>query len=373
MFKGARISFILIIIVLNLSACNLPSNAATLTDQSNAVFTAAALTVQAQLTQPASFATPTLPVSVATSTSLSVPSSPTVTRQPTATSTPACDQAQFIRDVTIPDGSQIAPGASFTKTWRLKNAGVCTWSGYTLVYLSGDMMGATSPQSIASTGPGQEVDVSVNFTAPSAAGTYRSYWGIRNASGNPLPVLGGTQGNSFFVEIKVASSGFDLHTQATKANWVGGAGTVTFGGPDTDIRGFAMYRDSKRLEDGSSPSKVLEIHPQMVNNGSMTGRYPAYTITSGEHFRAKIGFLARSDGNCGTGNVTFQINYIEPSGASNSLGQWTDTCDGALKDIDIDLSGLAGRNIQLVLAVLANGSATDASAVWVNPRVEIPR
>ncbi|HEY3475753.1 MAG TPA: NBR1-Ig-like domain-containing protein [Anaerolineales bacterium] len=372
MLKAALNLFILVILPI-LSACNLPSNAATPTDQSNAVFTAAALTVQAQLTQPASFATPTLPLSVATSTSLSVPTLPATSRPPAASATPVCDQAQFVRDVTIPDGSQIAPGASFTKTWRLKNAGACTWSGYTLVHLSGELMGATSPQSIASTGPGQEVDVSVNFTAPSAAGTYRSYWGIRNTSGAQLPVLGGSQSNSFFVEIQVASSGFDLHTQATKANWVGGAGTLAFGGPDTDIRGFAMYRDNQRLEDGSSPAKVLEIHPQMVNNGSMTGRYPSYTITSGEHFRAKIGFLAKSDGTCGTGNVTFQLNYIEPSGASNSLGQWTDTCDGALKDIDIDLSSLAGRNIQLVLAVLANGSASEAAAVWVNPRVEIPR
>jgi hypothetical protein len=275
--------------------------------------------------------------------------------------------------VTIPDGSQIAPGASFTKTWRLKNTGACTWSGYTVVHVSGELMGAASPQPVASTGPGQEVDVSVNFTAPTAGGTYRSYWGIRNSTGSPVPVLSGAQGNSFFVEIKVASSGFDLHTQATRANWVSGAGTVAFGGPDTDPRGFAMYRDNQRLEDGSSPGKVLEIYPQMVNNGSMTGRYPSYTVTSGEHFRAKIGFLPRSDGNCGTGNVTFQLNYVEPSGASNSLGQWTDTCDGVLKDIDLDLSGLAGRNIQFVLAVLANGSAADASAVWVNPRVEIPR
>jgi hypothetical protein len=184
--------------------------------------------------------------------------------------------------------------------------------------------------------------------------------------------LGGTDGKSFFVDIKVASSGFDLHSRAADANWVSGASTLSFGGPDTDVRGFAMYRNNMRLEDGSTPAKVLEVHPQMINDGSITGTYPAYTVVSGEHFRARIGFLARSDGTCGAGNVQFQLNYREGS-ATNSLGQWTETCDSVLRDIDVNLSSLAGRNVQLVLAVLANGAETDDSAVWVNPRVEIPR
>lgn len=134
-----------------------------------------------------------------------------------------------------------------------------------------------------------------------------------------------------------------------------------------------MYRNNQRLEDGSSPSKVLEVHPQMINDGSITGTYPAYTVVSGEHFLAKIGFLARSDGTCGTGSVKFQLNYREASGAFTSLGEWTDTCDSVLKDIDINLSSLAGKNVQFILAVLANGPSTDDSAIWVSPRVEIPR
>jgi len=53
-----------------------------------------------------------------------------------------------------------------------------------------------------------------------------------------------------------------------------------------------------------------------VDNGVITGRYPAYTVVAGEHFTAKIGFLAKSDGTCGTGNVKFQLNYKE-SGVLN--------------------------------------------------------
>ncbi len=372
MFKDARILSILAVSTLIFSACNLPSSAATPTEPANVVLTAAALTVQAQLTPSVPFSTPTLPISVATNTPLSLPTLATAL-PPAASATPVCDQAQFVKDITIPDGSQITPGAAFTKTWRLRNAGACTWSGYTLVFDSGDLMGATSPQTIGSVAPGQEVDLSVNFTAPTSSGSYRSYWRIRNSSGVLIPVLGGTQGKSFFVDIKtsVVSSGFDLHTRAPDANWVSGASTLTFGGPDTDPNGFAMYRNNQKLEDKSSPAKILETHPQWVTDGAITGTYPAYKVVPGEHFKARIGFLLLSDGTCGSGNVRFQLNYKEGSASSN-LGQWTETCDGALREIDIDLSSIAGRTVQFVLAVVANGSATQDQAIWVSPRVEIP-
>ena len=373
MFKDARILSIPMVFIFILSACNFPSSAATPTPEANAVFTAAALTVQAQLTRTVPFSTPTLPLSVVTNTPLSVPTLPAATLPPAASATPVCDQAQFVKDITIPDGSQISPGAAFTKTWRLRNAGACNWSGYTLVFDSGDLMGATSPQSIGSVAVGQEVDLSVNFTAPTSSGSYRSYWRIRNSSGVLIPVLGGTQGKSFFVDIKVSvvSSGFDVHTRAGDANWVSGASTLTFGGPETDPNGFAMYRNNQKLEDNSSPAKILETYPQWVTDGAITGTYPAYKVVPGEHFKARIGFLLLSDGTCGSGNVKFQLNYKEGS-ASNSLGQWAESCDGSLRDIDVDLSSIAGRTVQFVLAVVANGTATQDMAIWVSPRVEIP-
>ncbi len=362
----------LLTLILILAACNLPSSAPA-TEEPNAVFTAAALTVQAQLTQSVPFNTPTLPPPAATNTSAAFPTLPASTLPPAASATPVCDQAQFVKDVTIPDGSQIAPGGTFTKTWRMRNAGTCTWSGYTLVFESGDAMGGASPTSIGSVPPGQEVDISVNLTAPSTAGTYRGYWRIRNGSGVLIPVLGGTGGKSFFVEIKVvvASSGYDLHSRAPDANWVGSAGTVAFGGPDTDTNGFAMFRNNQKVEDGSTPAKVLEIHPQWVNDGVMTGLYPSYTVVSGEHFKARIGFLALNDGTCGTGNAKFQLNFKE-AGVLKPLGEWTETCDGGLRDVDVDLSTLSGKTVQFALAVLANGAAGQDWAVWISPRVGLP-
>lgn len=373
MSRNIRFVSLLFVIIFILAACNLPSNAPA-TEEPNAVFTAAALTVQAMSTsQITPFYTLTLPPPQATNTPVSFPTLPLPTSTSNIPPTASCDLAQFVKDISIPDGSVFTPGATFTKTWRLKNVGTCTWSGYQLVFDSGDSMNGTSPTSIGTVSPGQEVDLSINLTAPATNGTYRGYWRIRNASGVLIPVLGGTEGRSFFVEIKVAvsSSGYDLHTRATDASWVGSGGAITFGGPNTDTNGFAMYQNGQKLEDGTSPAKSLEIHPQWVDNGVMTGLYPAYTVVAGEHFKAKIGFLAKSDGTCGLGNAKFQLNYKE-AGVLKPLGEWTDTCDGSLKDIDVDLSSIAGKNVQFALAVLANGPADQDWAVWISPRVQLP-
>jgi len=132
-----------------------------------------------------------------------------------------------------------------------------------------------------------------------------------------------------------------------------------------------MLRNGQKLEDGNTNGKILETYPQWVNDGVITGRFPAYTVVSGEHFTAKIGFLALGDGSCGSGNVKFQLNYRE-AGVLKSLSEWTKSCDGALKAVDVDLTSLSGKTVEFVLAVLANGPATQDTAVWVAPQIAIP-
>lgn len=201
MWRNPRLILILAAVMLIVSACNLPR--ATETPDPNAFLTVAAETVQAQLTLDALLtpqATQTPPPS-------ETPAPPTITNTPpsTASPTPLCDLAQFIADVNVPDGTVFQPGETFTKTWRLKNNGVCTWtSGYQLIFDSGDSMNGPATQPLAgSVAPGQTVDISVNLKAPATAGTYRGYWKLRNAAGVLLPVSNGFQGTSFFVEIKV--------------------------------------------------------------------------------------------------------------------------------------------------------------------------
>ena len=378
MFRSFRIITILSIFVLIVSACNLPSGTPT-PDAANVVFTAAALTVQAQLTQQVPFSTPTLPPAQPTNTLAPLPqASPTLpppipTNTPVQSPTPACDVAQFVKDVTIPDGTVIAPNTIFKKTWRLRNIGTCTWSGYTLVFDKGEAMNPTVDP-IGIVAPGQEVDVTVTFTTPATLNTYRSYWRLRNAAGVLLPMVNGSEGKSFYVEVKVAvtSSGYDFHTRAASATWTSGAGNITFGGPDTDVKGSAMYRDAPKVEGGSTASKVLETVPQLVDNGEVRGLFPAYAVVTGERFTARIGFLLQPDGTCGAaGNVKFQLNYKE-GGVLKPLGEWTETCDNALRSISVDLTPLAGKSIEFELKVLANGTSNQDVAIWVAPQIALP-
>lgn len=376
-----RIAFLLFVILSTL-ACNLPR--ATPTTQPDLAFTAAAQTVEARMTELA-MQSPPSPMPTATSPLLPTATLPVLPTLPptqpalptlTPTSTPLCDLAQFVRDVTVPDGSEFAPGATFTKTWRLRNIGTCTWSGYSVVFDSGNAMSGASPTPLPTVAPGQEVDISIDMVAPSTPGTYRGYWRIRNASGVLIPVAGGYQGKSFFVEIKVrtASPGFDLYTRAPEAQWIGappsGSGvSLTFGGPDTDPNGFVMYRPGYKVEDGSQPARVLETHPMWVDDGIISGLYPAYTVNAGDRLKTRLGFLAKPDGTCGVGNVKFQINYRE-GGTLHPLGEWVKSCNGSLINVDIDLSSLAGHTVQFALVVTANGSSGQDWAIWINPRIE---
>lgn len=379
--------FIIALTVLGLAAlaCNLPQATPAITDQPLVAFTAAAQTVAAQLTQSASQmqATPTNTQSVVPPpTNTNIPPTivplPTNTNQPTPTQ--ECDKAQFITDVTIEDGTILAPGTAFTKIWRLKNIGTCTWAGYSLVFDTGNAMSGAASSPIPTTSPGATVDISIDLVAPATPGNYRGYWRIRSASGVLLPVINGYQLKSFYVDIKVqapTSAGFDLHSQAPSAQWIscgnpcGGGTVLSFGGPDTDSNGFVLYRNGALLEDGSTPAKVLEMHPMWVDDGVISGLFPPYAVQTGEHFRARIGFLAKADGTCGVGNVTFQLNYKE-GGSIHPLGSWTDSCNGTLLSIDVNLNALAGHTVQFALVVLANGPSSQDWAVWVSPRVMTP-
>src|SRR5512146_2991725 len=118
---------------------------------------------------------------------------------PRAVAQTNCDQAQFVSDLTAPDGSSFATGAAFTKSWRLMNIGTCTWTtAYNLVWAGGDSIGA--PPSVklpADVPPGQMVDLSINLAAPTISGHYKALFKISNASGAQFGI-GDSAGDPFW-------------------------------------------------------------------------------------------------------------------------------------------------------------------------------
>lgn len=203
--------FVLLAVIL--SACNLPKpNAATQPGENkDPIGTAAAMTVQALSTNivnkvtttpgaPGGITTPQIGVTP------QGPSSITPTEVvPTPESTgPDCNSAEFVKDVTVDDGTEFKPSADFTKTWQLKNTGQCTWTkAYRVVFSKGDALGApTSFNLPADVPPGGIGEISVQMKAPDGEGDYSSEWMLQDGAGNKFG-LGSEGADTFWAKITV--------------------------------------------------------------------------------------------------------------------------------------------------------------------------
>jgi len=280
----------------------------------------------------------------------------------------ACDWAQFIADVTVPDGTTYAPGATFRKTWRLKNIGSCTWTtSYALIFDSGEKFGAASavnfPINVA---PGQTVDVSVDMTAPSTAGRYFSYWKLRNAS-NVIFGIGSTANKAFWAEINVSSSSgvaYDFTANAPSAIWASGTGSFAFPGTDGSSSGFALRKDNPRFESGvTSAQPGLLLAPNNITNGYVQGVYPAFRVSTGDRFQATVG----CEYGATTCYVSYRLDYQIGSGPIYTFWTWREKYEGLTYNVDLNLNSLANQDVKFILAVNAYGSPTGDRALWGNP------
>jgi hypothetical protein len=186
--------------------------------------------------------------------------SPCVPSQP-ATQPHACyDNATFVSDVTVPDGTVFAPRTAFDKTWRLRNNGSCTWNtGYQLAFVGGSQLGAPGAVNIPhEVSPGNSVDISVPMVAPEANGTYRSNWQLRN------PDCGNLFGPIVYTHIKVHSDTGNLPT-ITRFDVV--PNTISQGGEATLYWEYANGT-SARIQPGDTP--VGPSGSQPVNPNTTT-------------------------------------------------------------------------------------------------------
>jgi hypothetical protein len=172
--------------LLFLAACGSPAPTSTPTPDLNPIRTEVAATVLAQVTRdlastPSATPVPSLtPTNLPTSTSAQI-ASPTPGATATSTTvisgTAKVDQAQWVFQ-SVADGTNFAPGETFTMTWRLKNVGTSTWTpAYMLRFFSGDTYGASKEIRIArEVLPGETVDITIKMKAPTTLGGFRSDW-----------------------------------------------------------------------------------------------------------------------------------------------------------------------------------------------------
>lgn len=215
-------AFLSIALAIVLSACQTPPAPATPTAVPSSPTTAP---TPAPTTAPGG--APATPTTAA-------PASPTTA----PTGTAACtDSASFVADVTISDYSHFSPRETFTKTWRVKNTGTCTWTAeYKAIYASGSNLGAPLSIPLSETAPGATLDISADMAAPGSDGKYQTFYELTNTAGTPMPI---DAGNTLWVLITVGN--YVAYAPATvtptpstsTASTVVPSSTPTGGGPAT--------------------------------------------------------------------------------------------------------------------------------------------
>lgn len=144
---------------------------------------------------------PTQPLPTTTSIPAALPA--TFTPIPTlpsiaSTAEEACTNAlTFINDVTIPDGTTFAPGASMDKQWLVQNDGTCDWdSTYKLKWVGGFTLSVAEEQPLFPARAGSQATLRIIFLAPTELGTYQSTWQATDPDGSLF-------GDTVFMEIVV--------------------------------------------------------------------------------------------------------------------------------------------------------------------------
>lgn len=199
----------------------------------------------------------------------------------------ACNRAAPGRplDLTIPDGARLRPGQPFSKTWRLVNAGSCTWEPpYAVVWFSGERMGAAATQFLHDQVlPGQSVDLTVDMLAPPEPGVYQGNWMLSDGQAGLFGI--GPSGNSaFWVRIEVVEA---LASPTPGALPTATATPIVFsGGEVTLYLEDWLDLDSGVINTGSADDLVFQLENEaqavlMPANGARLAVFGAHAPDEG--------------------------------------------------------------------------------------------
>ncbi|MDA0243962.1 MAG: NBR1-Ig-like domain-containing protein [Chloroflexi bacterium] len=196
--------------------------------------------------------------------------------------------ARFVADVTIPDGTTIAPRTTFTKTWRVQNTGTCTWSAAYVVQpsewpeptslLFGIYESAALAQPLPVVPPGGTAEISLLVETPPLPGYYLFSWQLLP----PQPPVGQSAafppaqkfGTTLHTEVRVdqiapVAIPQDQWRVAEGESAAYPAGTAVFFGPDEIRLGneavCAPVRLTGRFVTGSERTNFLPLLPPSLH------------------------------------------------------------------------------------------------------------
>lgn len=94
-------------------------------------------------------------------------------------------RARFMSEAGVMDGTPVAPGQRYSKSWTMANTGDVPWAqGTRLVHVGGDRLGAPASVLVPEAAPGAPVDIELELEAPQTPGRYVSYWRLTTPEGS---------------------------------------------------------------------------------------------------------------------------------------------------------------------------------------------
>lgn len=334
MKRSSQIILLLLVLALVQMACSLPTVASVQATPTFSISTAtgpAVVTATLQPTAAVATATSQGPVIVTATTA------PQVTVV-VPTSQPTCNfVAAFVADISIPDDTNIPAGATFVKTWRLRNDGNCAWGPggvvNALVFTGGNKLGA--PDQVVLGGnvnPGQTVDISVNMVAPTTAGTYTSEWKLR--LGNTFLGIGANKNSPIYARIRVGATPTTKPPTAEPVTstritfpeggtYAGINGTVKGGKVTSYVLGAAKSQLMMVNFSSAAPGMALKVIDATTNNVLVQNTTSAQIVlpTDGD-------YLIQLSGNAADG--TFSMGVTIPRRISFDPGGTSKTLDGKI-------------------------------------------
>jgi len=128
--------------------------------------------------------------------------------------------ARFVSDLTIPDGTEILPGTTFAKSWRMRNDGEVTLPpGCKLVNVGGDLMDGPAFVTVGEIEVDEEFVVTLELQAPQRAGRYIGYWRLQNNEGMNF-------GHRLWVDIRVIENSLSFSNSTLDWALVNGSGSM---------------------------------------------------------------------------------------------------------------------------------------------------
>jgi hypothetical protein len=225
----------------------------------------------------------------------------------------------------------------------------------------------TLPTEVA---PGQTIDLELDFTAPTVEGTYQGNWQIRNDKGE---IFGTTatanRPFSLFIRVKkppLTGTAYDFVANVCSAQWSSSAETLNCQGANFRRNGFVLRQTLAKPENGAIVVKPnLLTVPQNTLHGYIRALYPSFKVQKGDRFQATVSCEVGAT-SCG---VLFRLDYQLADGVVRQLWAVEEHYEGNTSTVDIDLSALAGQDVNFVLTVLSLGPASNNRALWVEPRI----